>query len=108
MAPSPNYLASVSLDRFFRLHTMHEPPATPGPAAQKKGQTVSKVYVKSIPTVVVWDEDDAVPVVSKDDAQSDVDEEVWDAMGVVGDDNQSEESDDDHASKRRAKRGKDA
>jgi len=88
---------------------MHEPPATPGPAAQKKGQTVSKVYVKSIPTVVVWDEDDAVPVVSKDDAQSDVDEEVWDAMGVVGDDNQSEESDDDdNASKPRTKRGKDA
>lgn len=113
MAPTPNYLASISLDRFFRLHTMHEPPASPGPAAQKKGQTVSKTYVKSIPTVVVWDEE-VVPVTEDENAQDkdggdrDEDEDgedVWGGMEMIKED---EESDEDEAPKRKVQRGKDA
>jgi len=89
IAPSPALLASVSQDRFLRLHSTFRPPAEAGHQQEQKGEVLDKVYMKAIPTVVVWDQDeDATHVTSAvDESDSDSEEgaedDVWDAMEVV-------------------------
>jgi len=69
LACAPNHVGSTSLDRFFRLHE----------TASKKGQTLEKVYTKSIPTVVAWDSsyEDRQPSIPGDDDEEDG---VWESM----------------------------
>jgi len=87
LACAPHHVGSTSLDRFFRLHGK----ASEGSAKDKKGQTLEKVYTKSIPTVVVWDS-------SYEDGQSSIPDDVggegdrvWEGMEDVEDDSEDEE-----------------
>ena len=57
IAPSPTVMASTALDRFVRIHCTPLPPQQAGQQVEKKGEILDKVYVKSIPTVIIWDGD---------------------------------------------------
>lgn len=88
IAASPTALASTSLDRYFRLHSTF-PPAEPGQQQDKKGQVLEKSYFKSIPTVVVWDQDITTEESKGSPKQTndeDEDDDVWDGMERVEDD----------------------
>lgn len=56
MAVAPSLLASVSLDRFTRIHSAFPPAAEVGKQQEDKGTVLDKVYMTTIPTVVVWDQ----------------------------------------------------
>ncbi|KAJ7172528.1 hypothetical protein C8R46DRAFT_992734 [Mycena filopes] len=92
MAPSPSLLVSTALDRYCRIHTSFPPPPEAGQNQDNKGQVVDKVFMTSVPTVVVWD--GVQPVVSTPELQGD-DDEFWDEMENIGD------SDDESKGKRR-------
>ena len=83
LACAPDYVGSTSLDRFFRLHgTASET------SVNKKGQTLEKVYTKSIPTVVAWDP-------SHEDSKSGdgegEEDQVWRDMANAEDDGDSDD-----------------
>jgi ribosome biogenesis protein NSA1 len=100
MAASPSGLVSTAFDRYARVHSTYPPPAEAGQPQDDKGAVLEKVYMKSIPTCVSWDED-ADADDSKDDyMRRDVngsghddedddgdgdDEDVWEGMQVVQD-----------------------
>ena len=106
MACAPHHIGSTSLDRFFRLHgTASEASATGG-----KGQTLEKVYTKSVPTVVVWDpsyEGRRSSGFEDDEGEGD---QVWEGMQSAEDDGdghndgESEESDEEAQSLHRKSR----
>ncbi len=56
MAPSPAGLISTALDRYARVHSTYPPPAEAGQPQSNKGTVLEKVYLKSTPTCVIWDE----------------------------------------------------
>jgi ribosome biogenesis protein NSA1 len=56
MAPSPAGLISTALDRYARVHSTYPPPAEAGQPQNNKGTVLEKVYLKSVPTCVIWDE----------------------------------------------------
>ncbi|CCL99152.1 uncharacterized protein FIBRA_01167 [Fibroporia radiculosa] len=93
MAPSPSFLASVSQDRFLRLHSTFPPPAQAGSQQEQKGNVVDKQFMKTNPTVIVWDQftghlgDARVDSDTEDGA----DDAVWDAMQNVEDVDEEEE-----------------
>jgi ribosome biogenesis protein NSA1 len=102
IAPTPSgHMASISLDRLFRLHTTFPPPAAPSATGQDqhKGATVCKEFVKSVPTVIVWDGEEEVPIRREDNGDE---ENMWDGMEEVDDDEGEDESD----SRRKSKRGR--
>lgn len=81
LACAPHHVGSTSLDRFFRLHGT----ASEASAKDRKGQTLEKVYTKSIATVVVWDssyEDSQSPIHEDDEGEGD---QVWEDMENVED-----------------------
>ncbi|KZT26250.1 hypothetical protein NEOLEDRAFT_1132280 [Neolentinus lepideus HHB14362 ss-1] len=87
VASAPSLLGSVSLDRFFRLHTTKPPPEDAKQRQEEKGEVVDKVYMRSIPTVVVWDVDvpdtDKQKMPVEDDLGEEYDgdaDDVWDHM----------------------------
>lgn len=83
LAPSPSLLASVAQDRFMRLHSTFPPPKEPGQQQDNKGVVLDKLYMKTIPTVVVWDRsEDASQATSatEEDAEEVDDDDVWAAM----------------------------
>ncbi|KDQ61054.1 hypothetical protein JAAARDRAFT_152067 [Jaapia argillacea MUCL 33604] len=90
IAPSPSLMGSTSLDRFFRIHSTHPPPSAPEQRQEERGDVVEKIYVKSIPTVVVWDQE---PESSKPEHD---DDDIWEGMEDVG-----EESDGDDESEQK-------
>lgn len=53
---SDGFLGSTSRDRFFRLHTTAPPPEIAGRNMEERGDVVGSVYMKSVPTAVVYDE----------------------------------------------------
>jgi len=76
LACAPHHVGTTSLDRFFRLHGT----ASEASAKDRKGQTLEKVYTKSIPTVVVWDssyEDGQSSAPEGDEGEGD---QVWEDM----------------------------
>ena len=76
LACAPHHVGSTSLDRFFRLHGT----ASDASGGDRKGQTLEKVYSKSIPTVVVWDpsyEDGKSSPSEDDEGEGD---RVWEDM----------------------------
>ncbi|TFK54936.1 hypothetical protein OE88DRAFT_1653508 [Heliocybe sulcata] len=88
VAAGESVLGSVCLDRFFRLHSTKPPPDDPKERQEERGEVLDKVYMHSIPTVVVWDADasDAEGRKSDEDdveKQSD-DDDVWDNMEETG------------------------
>jgi ribosome biogenesis protein NSA1 len=91
MAPSPAGLISTALDRYARVHSTYPPPAEAGQPQNNKGTVLEKVYLKSVPTCVVWDEvagEDADGML-RDGAAADSDgsdaDDIWEDMQVVGD-----------------------
>lgn len=94
LAPSPEGLASTSLDRFFRLHST----VPPDSKTDQKGQVLEKVYAKTTPTVVIWDptHEENIPVAENDSEEGD---EVWEGMQDVEDN-----SDDEGMSPKRSRR----
>ncbi|KAF8590577.1 hypothetical protein K439DRAFT_1644695 [Ramaria rubella] len=84
---SPPLLASTSLDRFFRLHSTCSSVPDNG-KANKKGEVLTKVWMKSIATCVVWDRcafDNSI----KEGAlgyQDEDDQDLWATMQNVDDD----------------------
>jgi len=96
MAPSPSLLVSTALDRYCRIHSSFPPPLEAGQSQDNKGQVVEKLFMTSVPTVVVWD-DSVKPVHSAPADTSAEDDDVWNEMENVEDDTDDE-------SKRRKKR----
>jgi ribosome biogenesis protein NSA1 len=117
MAPSPAQLVSTALDRYARVHSTFPPPPEAGQPQDDSGAVLEKVYMKSIPTCVVWDgaanEEDA-----NNDDDNDVrcgdgdgngdsldddedDEDVWERMQVAGN---SEDEGETQAQRRRTGR----
>ncbi|KAF7778767.1 hypothetical protein Agabi119p4_3112 [Agaricus bisporus var. burnettii] len=84
IAPSSGIMASTANDRYARIHSTFPPPAREGQNIDRKGEVSEKIYVASMPTVVIWDYtfDDA----SKDGAlPSEEDDDVWNDLEEVGD-----------------------
>ncbi|KAF9653099.1 hypothetical protein BDM02DRAFT_3087941 [Thelephora ganbajun] len=87
LACAPHYVGSTSLDRFFRLHgTASEASAKAG-----KGQTLEKVYTKSIPTVVVWDSSYEDGQSSAPDDDGGEEDQVWEGMENAEDEGDSDD-----------------
>ena len=98
VAPSPAGLISTSLDRYARVHSTYPPPPETGQPQDEKGAVLEKVYMKTIPTCVVWDgvsdgdededdndEDRMRPGGGDDNDDSGDDEDVWAGMQVAED-----------------------
>ncbi|KAH8980937.1 hypothetical protein EDB86DRAFT_2978133 [Lactarius hatsudake] len=94
MAPSPAGLVSTALDRYARVHSTYPPPAEAGQPQNNKGTVLEKVYLKSIPTCVVWDEVEGEDVdhhsdgMRRDSAGADSegsDADVWEGMQMAED-----------------------
>ncbi|THH13434.1 hypothetical protein EW146_g6788 [Bondarzewia mesenterica] len=93
LAPSPTFLASTALDRYARVHSIFAPPAEPGLAQEHKGEVLEKIFMKSVPTAVVWDQDTSQSGKSSDaDEGSENGDDVWEGMESVGDDEENEDS----------------
>jgi ribosome biogenesis protein NSA1 len=82
ISPSPTVLASVALDRYSRIHSTFPPPLQAGQRQEQKGKVLDKVYVKSTPTVVVWDQ--SAEVIERTKATEE-DEDIWNEMEDVED-----------------------
>jgi len=89
IAPSPTFATSTALDRFSRIHSTSIPPQQAAQQVEKKGEVIHKVYMKSIPTVVIWDGDVAnagLNVDTRNEGEDDSeDENVWDRLENVAD-----------------------
>ena len=97
MAPSPAGLISTSLDRYARVHSTCPPPPEMGQPQDEKGAVLEKVYMKTIPTCVVWDgitdenvdedddDEDGMQPGDDDNDDSEDDEDVWAGMEVADD-----------------------
>jgi hypothetical protein len=103
---SSSHFASVSLDRFFRLHVAYPLPSDPKerPTFEKRGnneKTPLKIFLKSTPTAIAWDgvlDDLEVSSNTGQGATSDnegPDDDVWDGMDVVADEGKASESDEE-------------
>jgi ribosome biogenesis protein NSA1 len=79
MALSPNFLASVSLDRYARIHSTCPLPYDPRHRQEKKGEVIDKIFVHDLPSVVVWDGRDDSTATAKEQADKG-DEDIWNAM----------------------------
>jgi ribosome biogenesis protein NSA1 len=110
MVPSPAGLVSTARDRYARVHSTFSPPAEEGQPQDDKGTVLEKVYMKSIPTCVVWDgitDEDADHEMSgsgddgKGDSGDDDDDDVWEGMQAVED---SEDEGETQARRRRTGR----
>jgi ribosome biogenesis protein NSA1 len=102
VAPSPAELVSIARDRYARVHSTFPPPAEAGRPQDDKGTVLEKVYMKSIPTCVVWDgvmDEDGGDGNSGGDG--DDDEDVWEGMQVAED---SEDESETRALRRRTGR----
>ncbi|KAF7967689.1 hypothetical protein HWV62_33385 [Athelia sp. TMB] len=107
IAPTSTFMASVGLDRFTRIHTTPLPPQEAGQQVDKKGEVLEKLYMKTTPTVIVWDGEVAssrpVKGSGSNEASDGEDEDVWDDMEHVGD---SEEENGGQGARRKGKKSK--
>jgi len=90
MASSPTQLVSTALDRYARVHSTFPPPPEVGQPQDDKGAVLEKVYMKSIPTCVVWDGN-----VNEDDADNDDDNDVRCGDGDESGDSLDDDDDDE-------------
>ncbi|KAH7889744.1 hypothetical protein F5I97DRAFT_1801153 [Phlebopus sp. FC_14] len=77
-SPAPSFLASVSLDRYIRIHSTFVLPDESGQQLKARGTTLEKVYMITTPTVVIWDEDTSYAA-----KENEEEEDVWDQMKNV-------------------------
>ncbi|KAI0721663.1 hypothetical protein C8T65DRAFT_202285 [Cerioporus squamosus] len=89
VAPAQSLLASASQDRFIRLHSTFGPPAEAGKNLDRKGEVLDKLYMKVIPTVVVWDGSTPTSESIPGEEEGGVDD-VWDAMEAAESDSEDE------------------
>lgn len=89
IAPGPVGLISTSLDRYARVHSTYPPPPETGQSQDEKGAVLEKVYMKTIPTCVVWDG------VTDEDDDADEDEDDEDRMRPDGGDGDGDSGDDE-------------
>jgi ribosome biogenesis protein NSA1 len=91
MAPSPTGLVSTALDRYARVHSTYPPPAEAGQPQDNKGAVLEKMYMKSVPTCIIWDEvvgedADQGDGMRGDDVRADSDaDDIWEDMQVAED-----------------------
>jgi len=82
MSPSSTtHMVSTSLDRYFRIHTVVPPPSQPGSNLERRGGIIEKIYLTTVPTVVVWDQQKTNKT-SVDDSTLE-DNDLWDRMEHV-------------------------
>jgi len=75
IAPSPSIIASTALDRYVRIHSTFPPPQQLGQQQEGKGEVLERAFMKSTPTVIIWDQamkQTPVAVLEDDD--------VWETM----------------------------
>ena len=82
-------MASVSQDRYIRLHSTFGPPAEAGKNQDHKGEVLDKLYMKVVPTVVVWDSSTDASVSTPHEDEEGVDD-VWNAMQAAESDSEDE------------------
>ncbi|PFH54399.1 hypothetical protein AMATHDRAFT_662 [Amanita thiersii Skay4041] len=85
IATAPSVLATTALDRFARIHSVYPLPPEPGQQQKQKGQVLEKLFTKSMPTVVVWDQ--RIPTAPQNEDEN---EAIWKNMEHVGDESDSE------------------
>jgi len=90
LVPLSSYLASTSRDRFFRLHSTVAPSDVAGKQQDQRGEVLGSLYVKSIPTAVVVDPLDDATEVSDDSRRGEGEEDLWDGMREISDDDDDE------------------
>jgi ribosome biogenesis protein NSA1 len=78
---STTQMVSTSLDRYFRVHTVVPPPSLSASNLERRGEIVEKTYLTSVPTVIVWDQLEAIER-TIDDNTSEHDD-LWDQMEHV-------------------------
>ncbi|KAG2077828.1 WD40 repeat-like protein [Suillus decipiens] len=84
LAASPTHLASASIDRYIRIHSIVQFPDKVGQHLDKKGTVLERVFMTTIPTVVVWDQEQDTLPVNEDEQEG---EDVWkDMKNAVEDD----------------------
>ena len=80
LAPSPHGLASSALDRYVRIHSTFPPPTEVGQQQERQGAVLEKIYLKSTPTVVVWDQNTSS---IEQEVTPHEDDDVWGTMESV-------------------------
>ncbi|RDB21318.1 WD repeat-containing protein 74 [Hypsizygus marmoreus] len=83
IAPSPSVLGSASLDRFARIHSTFPPPLQAGHRQERKGEVLEKVFLKSTPTVIVWDQ---VVTPTTGPMAAAEEDDIWETMENIEDD----------------------
>lgn len=100
-------MASVALDRFARIHSTPLPPQEVGQQVDRKGDVLEKVYMKTTPTVIIWDGEVASSQLAGEEGSEDTsdseDEAMWDGMEDVGD---SDEEDGQRGTRRKSKKSR--
>ncbi|TFK88696.1 hypothetical protein K466DRAFT_488406 [Polyporus arcularius HHB13444] len=89
IAPAQSLMASASQDRFVRLHSTFGPPAQAGKNLDHKGEVLDKLYMKVIPTVIVWDGSTDAGESAPDEEEEGADD-VWNTMDVAESDSEEE------------------
>jgi len=82
MTSCPSLLGSTSLDRFFRLHSTHPPPAEASRRQEQRGEVLEKVYMKTIPTVCIYGRESHDTGTKRPEDVSHQDD-VWDNMESI-------------------------
>ncbi|KAG2364499.1 hypothetical protein BDR07DRAFT_1482443 [Suillus spraguei] len=77
LAASATHLASASIDRYMRIHSIVQFPDKVGQHLDKKGTVLERVFMTTIPTVVVWDQEQDTLPVNEDEQEG---EDVWKSM----------------------------
>uniref|UniRef100_D8PSH8 Ribosome biogenesis protein NSA1 n=1 Tax=Schizophyllum commune (strain H4-8 / FGSC 9210) TaxID=578458 RepID=D8PSH8_SCHCM len=77
MAPAPSLLVSAALDRLVRIHSTFSPQLG---QQDRKGEVLQKVFSKSVPTVVAWDQRAVQPQTALKDAEEAEEKEETDRL----------------------------
>ncbi|KAF4576526.1 hypothetical protein EYR36_000876 [Pleurotus pulmonarius] len=86
VAPSQSLMASASLDRYVRIHSIFPPPLQVGKAQDEKGDVLEKVFVTSIPIAVFCDEETTFRSDAERPGEDDEDDDdIWHNMEGVDD-----------------------
>ncbi|OAX35010.1 hypothetical protein K503DRAFT_697700, partial [Rhizopogon vinicolor AM-OR11-026] len=81
LAVCPTHLASASIDRYIRIHSVVPLPDKVGQHLDKKGTVLERVFVTTIPTVTIWDQEQVAEPVSDEEQEG---EDIWEGMKNVG------------------------
>lgn len=77
-------MASASLDRYVRVHSIFPPPLQAGKAQDEKGDILEKIFVTSIPTTIICYEETLSADTERQDEDED-DDDIWLNMEGVDD-----------------------